>query len=60
MSKPLTLGYLRKLTKDLPDDTHITECDYDGADLVCRTAQFVMSAQFLQFIPGRVFEELDN
>lgn len=52
-SKTLTLGYFRNLTKDLPDDTHITECDYDEANLNCTTEQVVLDAQFVMFVPGK-------
>ena len=55
----LTLGYLRELTKDLPDETLITESDFAGADLTCQIEQLEISAQFLQFIPNRVHSEME-
>jgi hypothetical protein len=48
----LTIGHLRKLIADLPDDTQITECDHDESHLHCEKGQFILDAQFLMFIPG--------
>jgi len=55
-SKTLTVGHLRNLIKDLPDDMKITECDYDESHLNCTTEQFVRDAQFLMFVPSRCYE----
>ena len=51
----LTLGYFRNLTKDLPDDTQITECDYDESNLDCTTEQVVLDAQFVMFVPNKCY-----
>jgi hypothetical protein len=53
----LTVGYLRELIKDLPDDMHITECDYDESHLSCTEDQIVRDAQFLMFVPHGVDRE---
>jgi hypothetical protein len=55
MSK-LTVGYLRDLMKDLPDDMEITECDYDESNLSCTPEQFVIDSQFLMFVPNKCYE----
>jgi len=56
----LTLGYFRKLTKDLPDSTQITECDYDEANLTCLTNQLTIDCQFVKFTPLKIIEHLKN
>ena len=56
MSETLTVGWLRELIKDLPDDTEITECDFDESNLHCTTEQFVRDAQFLMFVPSRCYD----
>ena len=53
----LTVGHLRKLIKDLPDEMQITECDYDESNLHCTTEQFVRDAQFLMFVPNKCYEQ---
>ncbi len=57
MEERLTLGHFRELTKDLPDDTHITECDYDESNLQCTSEQFVLDAQFIMFVPSRCYSQ---
>ena len=54
-SKDLTLGYFRELTKNLPDDTMIVECDYDQASLVCTVEQFILDCQFVMFISNKCY-----
>jgi len=56
----LTVGHLRKLIKDLPDETEITECDYDESNLHCDTEQFLMDAQFLMFVSNKCYERWAN
>lgn len=55
--KTLTLGYFRNLTKDLPDDTQIVECDYDEASLNCTTEQFILNAQHIMLVPNRCYSQ---
>jgi len=57
MKEALTLGYFRELTKDLPDDTQITECDYDESNLHCESEQFVLDAQFIMFVPNKCYSQ---
>lgn len=52
----LTVGYLRNLIKDLPDDMQITECDYDESNLSCTTEQFVRDAQYLMFVSNWCYD----
>lgn len=56
MSEDLTVGHLRNLIKDLPDEMKITECDHDESNLTCTTEQVVRDAQFLMFVPNRCYE----
>lgn len=53
----LTVGHLRKLIKDLPDEMEITECDYDESNLHCTTEQFVIDAQFLMFVSNKCYSQ---
>lgn len=57
MKEKLTLGNFRELTKDLPDDTQITECDYDESGLSCSPEQFVLNAQFIMFVSNKCYSQ---
>jgi len=57
MSKTLTLGYFRELTKDLPDETQITECDLDESNLHCTIQQVVLDSQFIMFVSNNCYSE---
>lgn len=52
----LTLGHFRELTKDLPDDTHISECDYDESHLHCYPEQILIESERIIFVSNNCYE----
>lgn len=54
--KGLTLGYLRKLTADLPDDTSICFCDWDESHLHADIEQVQLDAGSVLLIPCSLYE----
>ena len=57
MSKrDLTVGYLKELITDLPDDTAVCISDWDGSHLHCYLEQAMVDGRHLLIIPSTCYQ----
>ena len=54
--RELTVGHLRKLIADLPDDMTVCMSDWDTAHLVCYLEQTLVDGGHLLFVPSSCYE----
>jgi len=54
--RELTVGYLRKLMADLPDDTSVCFCDWDESHLESYIEQVQLDAGRVLLIPSNHYQ----